>query len=173
MGEVNSPKAVKFFASFLSTDDRIAREGEKEIERLTGPIQIRTDSELFSHTTYYEKEMGPTIMRHFVLFSSLGDRTLLPMIKSVTNGFEERTSINGQRVVNIDPGFVTLENVILATTKNFTHRIYLANGIYGDLTLIFHRRSYQTLPWTYPDYGSDRIIALFNEWRTIYRQELK
>lgn len=173
MGQVNHPKPVMFFASLLYTDEKLAAEGERELENLAGPILHRTTREQFSHTTYYAKEMGPQLMRYFVLCKPQGDRTLLPLVKSKTNELEQTTAIEGKRVINIDPGYLTLENVILATTKNFTHRIYLADGIYGDLTLIYQHGSYKPLPWTYPDYGSDIIIALFNGWRDLYRQELK
>jgi hypothetical protein len=75
--------------------------------------------------------------------------------------------------LNIDPGYLSLEHVILATTKGYTHRPYLRDGIYADLTLIYQKGSYRALEWTYPDYGQPNIIALFNHLRTMYAEALK
>ncbi|MCX7965305.1 MAG: DUF4416 family protein, partial [Syntrophorhabdaceae bacterium] len=124
------------------------------------------------HTDYYEEEMGSELHRIFILFKSLMPRESLVSIKLTTNNIEKELSIQGKRQVNIDPGYISLENVVLATTKNYTHRIYLGDGIYGDLTLIYKKGTYNALEWTYPDYASKNIIAIFNNWRNLYKRKL-
>ena len=80
---------------------------------------------------------------------------------------------DGRRTVNIDPGYICLERLVLATGKNYTHRIYLSRGIYADLTLVFHRQSFRTLPWTYPDYADPSAVEVFNALRERYKAQLR
>jgi hypothetical protein len=92
----------------------------------------------------------------------------------MTNRLEEKyANSDGHRRFNIDPGYVCLEHVILATTKGYTHRPYLRDGIYADLTLIYRSKSFQPLEWTYPDYRKEEIITLFNQFRKKYLEDLK
>jgi hypothetical protein len=99
---------------------------------------------------------------------------LLPEIKQTTNRLEEKYATPvGNRRINIDPGYLCSEHVILATTKGYTHRPYLREGIYADLTLIYRNKSFQPLEWTYPDYRQEEIIQLFNQFRKTYLEELK
>jgi len=94
-------------------------------------------------------------------------------IKIITNNIEELFASNNKRQVNIDPGYISLENFILFTTKNYTHRIYLEQGIFADLTLIYEKRQFNTLPWTYPDYASLEIREFLKAVRENYRIEIK
>lgn len=144
-----------------------------ELRYVVGTVQEKTPLLPFLHTTYYDNEMGGDLHRYFVLFAPRLDRDLLPEIKLKTNEVEERLAHEGRRMVNIDPGYVTLENVVLATTKGYAHRIYMSRGIYADLTLVFSNGTFRPLDWTYPDYASPETIAVFNGWRTIYKRELE
>jgi hypothetical protein len=81
--------------------------------------------------------------------------------------------MDGKRRVNIDPGYIALEHVVLGTTKGFAHRVYLGQGIFGDLTLMYANSTYRPLEWTYPDYAGGDIIAMFKRWRETYKKELK
>ena len=146
---------------------------EGELGDLLGPIQDRSVIRPFTHSNYYDREMGTNLRRHFLLFSPLASRELLPEIKLRTNEIETRQARQGNRTVNIDPGYLALEHVVLATTKGYAHRLYLGSGIFGDLTLIFEKGSYRALPWTYPDYGSEDMIALCNRWREYYKESLR
>ena len=78
----------------------------------------------------------------------------------------------GKRRFNLDPGLLTLGNFVLATGKNNAHRIYLAEGIFADLTLIFRSRSYRPLEWTYPDYADAELIGILNRLREMYKCRL-
>ena len=140
---------------------------------LLGPVKERTGPVPFTHSAYYEPEMGPGLSRCFLLFEPLVARERLVEMKHATNAIEQTLAMDGKRRVNIDPGYIALEHVVLATTKGFAHRVYLGQGIFGDLTLMFANSTYRPLEWTYPDYASGDIIAMFQRWRETYKKELK
>jgi hypothetical protein len=173
MGTPGIPKPVRFFTSVISRDEK---EIDRVKERLTdflGDIEGMTVPGPFLHTSYYGREMGEGLLRCFFLFKPLLERERLGSIKLKTNEIEARLSVEGRRTVNIDPGYISLEQVVLATTKGFTHRLYLGDGIFGDLTLMFSDGTFRPLPWTYPDYGSSELISLFNAWRDRYKVLLR
>ncbi len=173
MGIPGSLKPVRYFASIIYQTLGNIQQVEDDLVAQLGPILVKTDSEPFSQTTYYEKEMGNDLLRRFILFKSLRKREDLPSVKLMTNELEKNTSVNGRRTFNIDPGYLALEQVILATTKGYTHRIYIDKGIFADLTLIYTNGTYGSLPWTYPDYGSHGIISMLNCWRENYKKDLR
>ena len=114
------------------------------------------------------------LYRRFITFERLIPIPLLPDIKRATNRLEKRYATpDGNRRMNIDPGYVCLEHVILATTKGYTHRPYLREGIYADLSLIYRNRSFQPLEWTYPDYRHEDVLSLFNQFRKKYVEDMK
>ena len=120
----------------------------------------------FDFTSYYEGEMGKGLIRRFLSLDEtlLPDR--LPDIKLYTNRLEESLlDGHGNRKVNVDPGYISLSHLILATGKGYAHRPYLRNGIFADLTLIYKEKTFHALDWTYPDYRSKEIIRLMNSIR--------
>ena len=173
MGNIKRPQRVKPFASIIYKDTESLGCAISEMSRLIGRIEEQTEPSLFTHTRYYEKEMGEGLMRLFVLFAPVVDREALPDIKAATNGIESGLARDGRRTVNIDSGYIALEHVILATTKGYSHRIYLRDGIHADLTLMFNDGSYRPLQWTYPDYAEEQTIGLFNRWRDICKRSLR
>jgi len=120
-----------------------------------------------------DRDVGKGLLRVFILFEALFPRELLPGIKLRTNEIESAFSENRRRSVNIDPGYISLENVILATTKGNNHRVYLGSGIYADLTLTYSSGTYRPLEWTYPDYGEGKTIPGIKDWRENYKQVLR
>ncbi|HNS15658.1 MAG TPA: DUF4416 family protein [Syntrophorhabdaceae bacterium] len=173
MGTPKDPKPVKLFASLIFKEEAPFQGALKMLEDKVGAIEQKMPPAVFSQTDYYEKEMGKGLLRVFVLFKELFPRDLLPGIKLRTNEIESAFSENRRRSVNIDPGYISLENVILATTKGYAHRIYMGSGIYADLTLIYSSGTYRPLEWTYPDYGEAKTISVFNDWRENYKQVLR
>ena len=127
----------------------------------------------FDFTHYYESEMGGPLFRRFLVFKKLIRQETIVEIKLTTNTLENEYTLNGRRQVNIDPGYLLRERFVLVTGKNFAHRIYLAEGIYADLTLIFQKNRYRKLPWTYPDYGSGPIVDFLSKVRRKYVDDLK
>jgi len=128
---------------------------------------------MFDRTRYYEREMGWPLYRRFVSFKELIPPETLVAIKLETNAIETDFLDQGNRRINIDPGMISAERLILATGKNYIHRIYLSKGIYADLTLLFKRGSFTPLAWTYRDYADPEMILFFNELRHTYMEQLK
>jgi hypothetical protein len=97
----------------------------------------------------------------------------LASIKVQTNMLEDGQAEKGNRLVNIDPGYLVAERLVLASGKNYTHRIYLRKGIYADLTLIYRDKDYQPLAWTYPDYGEPEVRRWLRALREMYLLQLR
>jgi len=127
----------------------------------------------FDATAYYAPEMGPYLGRRLVSFLHLADPGCLADWKVFTNEAEHSFSLGNRRLANLDPGYVARERLVLATGKNYTHRIYLDQNIYGDLTLVFSQGSFQPLPWSYPDYAHGDLPALLGLVRQKYLWQLK
>ncbi len=173
MGKVRIPPPVQFFASIIFGDSGILSHVEAELAHLIGPVRERTEVVSFSQSDYYRPEMGEGLRRYFLLFEPLLERGMLADIKLGANGIEQTCAEAGRRAVNVDPGYIALEHVVLGTTKGFAHRIYLGKGVFADLTLMYENGSYRRLKWTYPDYGSDQSIFLLNGWRERYKGLLR
>ncbi len=173
MGKVGAPPPVRFFASVIFNQTGALSAVEAELSKLMGPIEEKTAVVSFTQSDYYCPEMGNKLLRRFLLFGASSPREGLVDLKLRTNRIESLHSEDGRRSVNIDPGYIALEHVVLATTKGYTHRIYLGRGIFADLTLVFENGSYRRLPWTYPDYGGEELISLLNRWREDYKGLLR
>jgi hypothetical protein len=173
---VSAPKDaddVKLVASLFSPEEKILEEVIVELQAAYGAPDWLSPPLFFDRTRYYEKEMGWPLHRRFVSFKLLIRPEAIVDIKLQTNELEKRYLQEGRRKVNIDPGYVALERLVLATGKNYTHRIALSKGIYADLTLVFHQRGFQTLPWTYRDYADPVVIGYFNDIREHYKDQLR
>jgi hypothetical protein len=174
MGKPKEPKPVKLFMSLIASEDDILYQGVQDLRMVYGELDFISDRLPFNFTDYYAQEMGRDLFRRFITFEQLISIPLLPDIKIATNHLEEKyVTPDGNRQLNIDPGYICLEHIILATTKGYSHRPYLRDGIYADLTLIFRNKSFLPLEWTYPDYRQDEIIRLFNQFRKKYAEGLK
>ncbi len=160
--------------SLITSSDPLIDQGIEDLSGDFGPVDFISERFSFHYTDYYTPEMGSGLFRRFITFENLIPRERLPEIKRRTNRLEDQMAKpDGKRQINIDPGYLCMEHVILATTKGYTHRPYLRDGIYADLTLIFRNKSYQPLEWTYPDYREEKVIQLFNQLRRVYLQNLR
>ncbi len=174
MGIPRKPKPAKLFMSLITSEDNIIRKAMGDLSNIYGEIDFISEKLPFNFTDYYKREMGENLFRHFITFKDLIPMESLPDIKNETNRLEMKyASSDGNRRLNIDPGYICPSHVILATTKGYTHRPYLRDGIYADLTLIFRNKSFRPLDWTYPDYRQESIIMLFNRLRRDYLEILK
>jgi len=137
--------------------------------------EVDYESELlpFCHTDYYTAEFGPGLVRRIWTFGPLIDPGQLAAIKIQTNALEQRWAVDSQRQVNLDSGYVSPAKLVLATTKNHGHRIYLGEGIYAEVTLQYRDGAFRPWPWTYPDYGTRQYCALFEEIRGRYLAQLR
>jgi hypothetical protein len=170
----NVAEDVKLICSLFSSDQELIDKVINELEMLFGPTDWISPWLLFDRTRYYEKEMGWPLHRRFISFRDMIKPEAIVEKKLATNIIENKyAKEDGTRNINIDPGYVALERLVLATGKNYTHRIYLSHGIYADLTLIFHGKSFKALEWTYRDYGDQAAIDYFNEVRRKYKAQLR
>lgn len=138
-----------------------------------GPIDFNSQIIDFNQTLYYKNEFGTNLKRKIISFKKLIKPDDLWKIKTLTNRLERKFSKDKKRQLNIDPGYITQANLILATTKDFSHRIYIKNGIYEEVTLLFEDKTFTALPWTYPDYQSKELIDIFIQIRDILNLQLK
>ena len=173
MGQLKEVWPVKVLAGLLSREVALFETVILELEREWGPVDQQSELMEFNFTRYYKEELGNDLKRLFISFAGLVDPGRLPKMKLFTNHIEDKLSINGRRRVNIDPGYITPARLILATTKDHAHRVYLGRGIYGDLTLIYSQGRFNPLPWTYPDYRSEEYVAYFKRVREICREQLR
>jgi len=173
MGTACEPQPVKLIASLLTGDPDLLAGVKEALSVAFGPIDFESELLPFDHTDYYAPEFGPGLQRQIVTFAGLVNPGDLPAIKRKTNEMEQATAPDGGRQVNIDPGYVSLGKMVLASTKNHAHRLYLGEGIYGEGTLTYQRGRFRAWPWTYPDYASDRYCALFDQIRERYKAQLR
>ena len=168
------PKAVKLIMSFLYREEETLAGVLSNVDGRYGPMDFLSEALPFDFTSYYEPEMGKDLKRRLAGFRPLIFPEQLPEIKLWTNAEEERNRSERQgRKINIDPGYLTGAKLVLATGKDFSHRIYLGDGIYGDLTLIFQKGAFVVLPWTFPDYASFPLLDLLTMLRKRYLWQMK
>jgi len=154
--------------------ERAAAEAARELlEKDYGPCRFFGPAIPFVFTDYYRREMGEGLRRDFLLFDRLCNPSLLASIKIRSNEIEELLAKGGRRKVNLDPGFLSLGKLILASTKDNAQRIPLRDGIYGEVTLIYRQGSYRPLPWTFPDYQSPEYLDRLKEMRKIFKERLR
>ena len=172
MGQPNPHKKVKLIIAFIFNDKAILKKTEKLISRKFGSIDLQSRIIDFAHTDYYNKEFGANLKRKFISLSRLRSPENIYKIKLITNSMEHNLLSSGKRTINIDPGYITEGKLILLTTKDHGHRVYLKDGIYAESTLKFHRGTF--LPWetTFPDYKSNTCIEILKEIRNLYKKQL-
>jgi hypothetical protein len=173
MGVDNQFKKVKLFSGVIYRDEGVYEETRKKLEERFSPVDLEAGPFDFDFTTYYNAEMGTPLFRRFISFERLICPEELPGIKLFTNEMEIAASVNGNRVINLDPGYLSEANVIIATTKNQYHRVPLSKGIYAHMEYVLMRKKIMTLDWTYPDFRTPRYMDFFDRLNLLYKQNLK
>jgi hypothetical protein len=172
MGNITELKPVKLFTGMLSQDVSIIDQLKVKLESLFGPSDMESPVWPWEHTTYYEKEMGAGLKRKFVFFEKLINPGEIAGIKLKTVELEKQyLNESGGRKINLDPGYLDAAKLVLVTTKDFSHRIYLNNGIYGEVTLTYSGNNYQALPYTFPDYKTNDYLEVFRKARELYKRQ--
>jgi hypothetical protein len=172
MGTAGPAHKVNLVIGLLAGDIARLDSSRADLERLFGRIDLASPVTEFTHTAYYEKEMGPKLKRQYLSFDRLRSLKGIFALKLRTNAIERRRSQGGARTVNIDPGYLDLGKLVLFSTKDYSHRIYLDKGIFAEVTLFYKDKSYNTWPWTYPDYRSSQAIGFFNSVRSLYKAKI-
>ena len=177
MGTIMMPQPVKAIIGVLTVEPSLLPTVYAELTQRLGPIDFTSELLHFTSTNYYEAEMGPNIQRQFISFERLIDAGTLAGMKLFTNAVEQTFAVKSpdgdMRRVNLDAGYLCLAKLVLASTKDHAHRIYLRDGIYAEITLRFYRKTFRPWEWSYPDYRLPTYIAIFNHIREIYRGQLE
>lgn len=177
MGEIQPVRPVLLLlAAFSRHDEALDWARRRSIEQW-GDLALESEAFVFEDTSYYEKSMGADLRKIFFTFAELFDPARIADVKLLTNEWElEYQAAAGhaeERPLNLDPGYITEAKLILATTKDRDHRIYLRDGIYAEGTLHYYQGAWRNRPWTYPDYQRQDYQAFFSECRGELRERLR
>ncbi len=167
------PSSARLLVSAIYREEGRFLEARDGLSGLLGPVGRTSEPFPFDLTDYYRGEMGAPLFRRFLEMADPVPRDFLATAKLRAEEVETKLSESGRRTVNLDPGLLTEESFILATGKNFGHRVYLRDGVFADLTLVYRKGEYHPLPWTYPDYASRGIREFLRGARERFREERK
>jgi hypothetical protein len=177
MWELRNPQPVKLIIGILAANDDVLSRAAGALEAEFGAIDLKSDAWSFTQTEYYKDETGESILRQFVSIDKLIDPAHLADIKHRTNELEkqlaEQLSLNLPRPVNLDPGIIEPSKLILATTKNYSHRIYIGNKMYAEVTLIYDKGHWKHFDYTYPDYRLRIYHEFFSKVRNRLVEQLR
>ena len=168
-----APKPAKLVIGLFMKEKRLIEKITAELIEVFGSLDMISPWFPFDFTDYYETEMNAPLFRRMLAFKELIKQSSLADIKNLTNEIESNYSREERRLVNIDPGYMLQERFVLATGKNFAHRIYIGKKIYADLTLIYIKGDFKKLPWTYPDYSDKNVLSFLRQVRKKYVADLK
>ena len=169
MGHISAPAPVLLLLAASSRYDAALQWASQQFANTYGPIAFSSPPFDFTETDYYAATMGAGLKKQFSTFEPLVDPSALAEIKCQTNDWEAEYAALGRhpepRPLNLDPGYLTPAKLVLASTKDHAHRIYLNRGIFAEITLVFRQRKWQPLEWTYPDYRRDDYHRFFTQCR--------
>jgi len=168
LGKTRKYNPVKLTIGFIYKDETVFAKAESKLRKRFGGIDFQSPAIDFNYTDYYEPEMGKGLRRRFISFRRLIRMEDLYRIKLYTNRLEARFLSGKNRLINIDPGYLDLAKLVLASTKDYSHRIYLRKGIFAEITLSYRNNSFSPNDWTYPDYRASEYVAIFNQIRKLY-----
>jgi hypothetical protein len=175
MGLAKDFEKEKLIIGIIYSDKKLLDKALLALTEAFGEIDAVSDEFSFSKefSGYYDEELGGEGLRRIYSFRELIAPERQAEIKRFTNELELRLSPDGNRKVNIDPGFINHGRLMLATTKKAGFRIPLKRGIYTELTLYWARGEWHKLPWTYRDYQSERVQKFITRSRSRYLEQRK
>lgn len=174
MGAPTPPQPVKLLVALLSADPQLFATVTSQLQQSYGPVDLESEIFPWNTTDYYREEMGENLLRKFVTFECLISPEELVHIKLATNTVELAvSSASSTRRVNLDPGYLDAAKLVLASTKNQAHRLYLSQGIYAEVTLLYHHGAFHPFIYTYADYRWPEAHAFLRQVRTRYLQQLR
>jgi hypothetical protein len=174
MGKIEEPKKVKLISGIMFSSKHDLDAAIEILKQNYGEIDLTSNIMDFNFTDYYNSEMGDNLKKIFVSFKDLISPDEIVDIKIKTNEIEDMFLYENSknRRINIDPGYISGGNLVLATTKDYSHRIYLGKGIFAEVTLLFQDKKFHTVPWTYPDFKTNEYMDYLLEVRKKYMNEL-
>ena len=178
MGQVHSPSPVLLLLAAFSRHDEALAWARAWATQAWGDVALESPAYRFSQTDYYQATMGPGLRKQFWVFSRLlADPAKLADAKLEANTWETEYARSADhaepRPLNLDPGYLTLGKLVLASTKDHAHRIYLGRGIFAEVTLYYRHGRWRHHEWTYPDYRRDDYQRFFSECREYLHRQLK
>ncbi len=169
MGQLRPVVKVMPILAVTYKDSGAASDAVERFAKVVGPVVERSEAYDFStYTDYYRDEMGPELSKFFVAFGKLIEPDALVALKHEAMAIEDTFRVAGRRRVNLDPGYLEFSKLVLSTTKNFDHRVYLGRGIYADVQLRYRHGRFQFNDWTYPDYKARLALDFFERVREVY-----
>ena len=163
------PEPVKLFVAVLYSDAQLLQQTLDLLVKKFGGIDYKSPEFAFNITDYYRDEMGGPIFRKIISFTELINPKELAPIKIATNEIEDRLAVDGRRRVNLDPGYMDYNKVILASAKYNGQKIYLNLGIYADPTLWYERGEFRAYPYSFPDFKTGAYNAAFLHIRALFK----
>lgn len=177
MGRIRVPDKAKLVMALMAGGTEWMDRAKMALREAYGEIDAQSEVYPFDFTDYYQEEMGKELQKQFISFAPLISMELLPQIKLFTNRLEEelgrREGDRLRRRVNIDPGYLTGAKLVLASTKDYAHRLYLGRGIFAEVTLLYRGGKFEHLDWTYPDYRTELAKGFFRRVREIYLRQMR
>lgn len=173
MGIIRKHFPVKLIVGFIFKNDASLIKAQGYLIKRFGKLDFESKIIPFIHSNYYEKEFGKGLKRKFISFNSLISPHKISDVKIFTNKIEKKLSVGTCRLINIDPGYLNLSKLVLATTKDYTHRIYLNHDIYAEVTLFYKDKNFRFWEWTYPDYQTSEYLEVFNIIRGLYEEQTR
>ena len=173
MLETFAPLPVKAICAFIYSQEEVYSQTKQILERKYGPVDFESHRIDFTHTDYYEPEMGKGLYRRFISFKKLRRADKFIDMKLYCIKLEKKYAKKNKRIINIDPGYINDAKLVLMTTKDFSHRIYLAKGIFAEVTLMYRDKGFQDLPTTFPDYCTPEYKEILRTIKNNYHNQLK
>lgn len=173
MGRISEPAPVVVLLAVISRYDEALAWTVERAASVWGPVALRSETFAFCETDYYESTMGANLGKTFLAFERLADAGEVGPWKHRTNAWEAEYAAWGRhpepRPLNLDPGYITLAKLVLASTKDHAHRLYLGGGMFAEVTLSYKSGRWQEQPWTFPDYRRSDYQAFFGQVRDFLR----
>lgn len=177
MGAISQVRPVLTIVAAFSRHEAALEWGRERCRREWGEVALESESFAFTETDYYDASMGPNLTKRFFAFERLADPGELPKWKLACNAWENEyrdlKQHDEERPLNLDPGYLTEAKLVLASTKDHHHRLYLGGGVYGEATLCFQRGQWREREWTYPNYRRADYHAFFTRCRDYLRLRLR
>jgi hypothetical protein len=164
-------KAVIFIASLFSSQE-VLNTAASKLKELFGRVYYESPPLPWNYSAYYDGELGTPLYRHFMFFEGIADPASLVDAKLAVLEIEKGFSQDGKRRINLDPGYMTLAKIVLASRKNYSHRIYLGRGVFCELELFYQEGRFNPLPYTYFDYRDDVFLKIFTKARVLLKKSL-